>query len=208
LLYAPDEALRTRRFEDMSADELRAPKALVAKMHLVVRPVRTRRSEPARRGPRIDIARSFRESLHSGGDVAPLRFRRATLRLPHRGPVRHLRIDGPLLRDAARVFARAGGAPPARAHVRASRRVFPTSTLLRARDVDVALARCGREVEDWASGTRLRACFHEFNRAWSRRVLAQGAVVLLISDGLDRDPEPGLAEEAERLRKSCRRLIG
>jgi uncharacterized protein len=62
-------------------------------------------------------------------------------------------------------------------------------------------------VVDWGGGTRLGACLHEFNRAWSRRVLAQGAVVLLITDGLDRDPSANLAAEAERLHKSCRRLI-
>src|SRR5207248_10162723 len=47
----------------------------------------------------------------------------------------------------------------------------------------------------------------EFNRRWSRRLLAQGAVVLLISDGLDSDVGEGLAAEMERLAKSCRRLI-
>ena len=73
--------------------------------------------------------------------------------------------------------------------------------------MDEALARCGREVQDWAGGTRLRACLHDFNRVWSRRVLGQGAVVLLVTDGLDRDPEPGLAAEAGRLHRSCRRLI-
>ena len=208
LLYAPDEALRTRRFEDMSADELRRAKAIVAQMHLVVRPVRTRRSEPARRGPRVDIARSFRESLHSGGDVAPLRFRRATLRPP---PIVALcDISGSMGRysEMLLVFLHALVTHRPRVHTFVfATRLSNITRLLRTRDVDVALARCGREVMDWASGTRLRASFHEFNRAWSRRVLAQGAVVLLISDGLDRDPEPGLAQEAERLRKSCRRLI-
>ena len=62
-------------------------------------------------------------------------------------------------------------------------------------------------VQDWAGGTRIGACLKEFNRVWSRRVLGQGAVVLLISDGLDRDAGEGLAVEMERLHKSCRRLI-
>jgi uncharacterized protein len=38
-------------------------------------------------------------------------------------------------------------------------------------------------------------------------VLGQGAVVLLITDGLDREGARGLAEETARLRRSCRRLI-
>ena len=78
---------------------------------------------------------------------------------------------------------------------------------LRNRDIDLALARIGRLVQDWAGGTRIGACLKEFNRVWSRRVLGQGAVVMLISDGLDRDAGEGLAGEMERLHKSCRRLI-
>ena len=38
-------------------------------------------------------------------------------------------------------------------------------------------------------------------------MLGQGAVVLLITDGLERDHVDGLASEMERLHKSCRRLI-
>jgi hypothetical protein len=62
-------------------------------------------------------------------------------------------------------------------------------------------------VSDWAGGTRIGACLEQFNRRWSRRLLAQGAVVLLITDGLDSDVGDGLSAQMERLAKSCRRLI-
>jgi hypothetical protein len=78
---------------------------------------------------------------------------------------------------------------------------------LRDNDVDQALAKVGGTVTDWEGGTRIGACLHTFNRDWSRRVLGQGATVLLISDGLDRDNAEGLAREMERLHKSSRRLI-
>jgi uncharacterized protein with von Willebrand factor type A (vWA) domain len=78
---------------------------------------------------------------------------------------------------------------------------------LRARDVDIALKKVGDLVEDWSGGTRIGHCLHAFNRVWSRRVLGQGAVLLLITDGLDRDAGIGLEREIERLHKSCRRLI-
>jgi len=78
---------------------------------------------------------------------------------------------------------------------------------LKHRDVDVALARVTAAVDDWAGGTRIGACLAEFNRRWSRRLLGQNAVVLLISDGLDAEGGEGLAFEAERLAKSCTRLI-
>jgi uncharacterized protein with von Willebrand factor type A (vWA) domain len=78
---------------------------------------------------------------------------------------------------------------------------------LAKRDVDAALAAAGAEAQDWEGGTRIGACLHAFNRDWSRRVMGQGAVVLLISDGLDRDPAADLAREMERLHLSARRLI-
>jgi uncharacterized protein with von Willebrand factor type A (vWA) domain len=74
-------------------------------------------------------------------------------------------------------------------------------------DVDAALDRISGAVDDWSGGTRIGACLHDFNRLWSRRVLGQGALVLLITDGLDRDLAEGLEQQAERLHKSCRRLI-
>jgi uncharacterized protein with von Willebrand factor type A (vWA) domain len=78
---------------------------------------------------------------------------------------------------------------------------------LRHRDVDEALKRAGRDVHDWEGGTRIGACLDAFNRDWSRRVLGQGAVVLLITDGLERDDPERLARASERLALSCRRLI-
>ena len=75
------------------------------------------------------------------------------------------------------------------------------------RDVDAALNAAGHEARDWQGGTRIGACLHQFNRDWSRRVLGQGAVVLLITDGLDRDDPALLRTEMERLHLSAKRLI-
>ena len=83
-------------------------------------------------------------------------------------------------------------------------RLTNVTRALRYRDVDVALAKASAQVEDWSGGTRIGAGLHEFNSNWSRRVLGQGAVVLLITDGLDREGAAGLEEEMERLHKSCR----
>jgi uncharacterized protein with von Willebrand factor type A (vWA) domain len=72
---------------------------------------------------------------------------------------------------------------------------------------DIALGEVSRAVGDWSGGTRIGATISEFNLRWSRRVLGQNAVVLLISDGLDRDGGANLGKSMERLRKSCRQLI-
>jgi uncharacterized protein len=77
---------------------------------------------------------------------------------------------------------------------------------LKAKDPDEALAACSKAVPDWSGGTRIASSLHAFNRDWSRRVLAQGAIVLLVTDGLERD-DTGLEAEIARLSRSCRRLV-
>jgi uncharacterized protein with von Willebrand factor type A (vWA) domain len=86
-------------------------------------------------------------------------------------------------------------------------RLSNVTRALRNRDVDIALQKASAQVEDWSGGTRIGQALHEFNNKWSRRVLGQGAVVLLITDGLDREGASGLDEEMERLHKSCSRMI-
>jgi uncharacterized protein with von Willebrand factor type A (vWA) domain len=78
---------------------------------------------------------------------------------------------------------------------------------MRNRDPDEALAQSSSIVKDWSGGTRIGEAIGTFNRLWSRRVLGQGAVVLLITDGLERDDISSLEREMERLHKSCRKLI-
>ena len=86
-------------------------------------------------------------------------------------------------------------------------RLTNVTRALRARDPDQALASCSATVEDWAGGTRIATSLHSFNKLWGRRVLGQGAIVLLISDGLEREADARLAFEMDRLHRSCRRLI-
>ena len=206
--FSPDEVLRTRDFEQMSAEELARARKIVAGMAAALRPIRTRRYASDPRGERVDLARTVRDSRKTFGDLAPLRFRSRILLPP---PLVALcDISGSMGRYSEMLLHFLHALLAARSRVHAflfATRLTNVTRVLRRRDVDEALARCGREVQDWAGGTRLRACLREFNRSWSRRVLGQGAVVLLVTDGLDRDPDPGLAEEADRLHRSCRRLI-
>ncbi|HEX4418474.1 MAG TPA: VWA domain-containing protein [Kofleriaceae bacterium] len=207
LAYSADELLRTRDFDQMSADELARARAVVRRFELDVRPLVTRRTRPARRGE-IDRARTIRAALRGGGELLALRHRDRIERPP--AIVALCDISGSMGRYSEMLlrFLHALLVERNRGHVFLfATRLSNVTRTLRHRDVDAALARCGKDVRDWASGTRLGACLHDFNRTWSRRVLAQGAVVLLVTDGLDREDTTELAAEAARLRRSCRRLI-
>jgi uncharacterized protein len=208
LTFTADEVLRSRDFDQMSAAELARAKRIVTQMSLVQQPVRTRRFAPDPHGDRLDLARTVRDSRKTFGDLAPLRFRSRVLLPP---PLVVLcDISGSMGRYSEMLLHFLHAIQNARTRVHTfvfATRLTNVTRTLRRRDIDEALKRCGQEVQDWAGGTRLRACLRDFNRTWSRRVLGQGAVVLLVTDGLDRDSDPGLEAEADRLHRSCRRLI-
>ena len=208
LTWSDREVLRARDFEQMSAAELAAAKAAIARLRLAIPPAPTRRYRPHARGALVDMRTTFRRSLRLGSG-AVLLARRRRRRKP--APIVVLcDISGSMSRYS-RVLLHFAHAL-ARDRTRVSSFVFGTrltniTRQLRDRDVDAALERASAEVADWDGGTRIGHCLDAFNREWSRRVCGQGAVVLFITDGLDRDVGEGLPPQVERLRKSCRRLV-
>jgi uncharacterized protein with von Willebrand factor type A (vWA) domain len=201
------EVLQTKDFAQMSAAEIARARALISRLVLPDDAVKTRRHFASAHGRRVDPRRSFRRTLRGGGAIIDLAFRAPTLRHP---PIVALCDISGSMSDYTRVFLHFLHALGERRRVTTflfGTRLTNVTRALRARDVDEAFALCSGQVKDWAGGTRIGASLHRFNREWSRRVLAQGAIVLLFTDGLERDGADDLAREMERLRKSCRRLI-
>lgn len=208
LTYSDEEHLRHQDFESMSSEEVALAKKAIAKLRLPIVAVPTRRFKPSARGQKIDMRRSLRASLRSGGDSIPLRRRSRIERHP---PLVVLCDISGSMSQYSRMFLHFLHAitnDRDRVHTFLfGTRLTNVTRYLRTRDVDVALEKIGESVDDWSGGTRIGQTLAEFNINWSRRVLGQGAMVLFISDGLDRDAGSGLSEEMERLHKSCRRLI-
>ena len=207
MTWSAEEVSRTMDFEKMSAEEAARARAVIARMRPPVADAPTRRFRPSPRG-RVDARASLRASLRGGGDTVPIRLRRPRRRPP---PLVVLcDISGSMSRYSRMLlhFTHALTNDRARVHTFLfGTRLTNVTRHLRHRDVDEALDKAGQAAGDWSGGTRIGECLRAFNRDWSRRVLGQGAAVLLVSDGLDRDAGTGLSEEAARLRKSCRRLI-
>ncbi|MBT3536611.1 MAG: VWA domain-containing protein [Rhodospirillaceae bacterium] len=207
LTYSAREVLQEMDFESMSAEEVAQARAIIARMRLPIMAVPTRRLSPDVHGRRVDMRASLRAALRSGGGV-PLRHRSRK----HRHPplVVLCDISGSMSRYSRMFlhFMHAITNDRDRVHTFVfGTRLTNITRHLRHRDVDIALEKVSGGVEDWSGGTRIGHSLHDFNTNWSRRVLGQGAVVLMISDGLDRDAGEGIGDEIERLHKSCRRLI-
>jgi hypothetical protein len=207
-----EERLKTLDFEQMSVEEVAEAKRMLARLSLPVTPLQSRRLQTASQGPRIDPRATIRAALRHGGEVMALHRRKPRIRWPNLVVI--CDISGSMSQYSRMVLhflhavAHARGQGWAKVHgFTFGTRLTNITRHLANRDVDAALRMAGAEAQDWAGGTRIGTSLATFNRDWSRRVLGQGAVVLLITDGLDRDDTGVLSHEIERLHLSCRRLI-
>jgi uncharacterized protein with von Willebrand factor type A (vWA) domain len=202
------EVLQKKDFAQMSAAEIAEVTRAIANMRLPQAELRTRRTQPDKHGARLDLRRTLRGSLRTGGDIIDIR-RLGLIDKP--APIVALLDISGSMSEYTRLFLHFLHAiTDARKRVSVflfGTRLTNVTRALRARDPDEALASCSSSVEDWAGGTRIATSLHSFNKLWGRRVLGQGAIVLLISDGLEREADDKLAFEMDRLHRSCRRLI-
>ncbi|WP_137700230.1 vWA domain-containing protein [Marimonas lutisalis] len=207
-----EERLRTLDFEQMSTEEIAEAKRMLARLTLPVKPIPTRRGMASIQGRQLDWRRTLRAAMRQGGELRKLQMKAPRPRWPNL--VVLCDISGSMSQYSRMVLhflhavANHKGAGWARVHAFTfGTRLTNITRHLATRDVDQALAAAGAEAQDWEGGTRIGECLHAFNRDWSRRVMGQGAVVLLITDGLDRDDADLLEKEIERLHLSARRLI-
>jgi uncharacterized protein with von Willebrand factor type A (vWA) domain len=202
------EVLQRKDFAQMTNAEITAAKEAMKRLALPLAEVRTRRLKPHPHGHRIDMRRTLRSSLKGGGDFIDLRFTGPKSKPP---PVVALLDISGSMTQYSRIFLHFLHAlTETRKNVSTflfGTRLTNVTRALRERDPDDALAACSASVPDWSGGTRIASSLHAFNKQWARRVLTQGAIVLLITDGLERDADDMLAFEIDRLHRSCRRLI-
>ncbi len=212
MTMSSEEKLRSLDFEQMSTEEIAQAKRMIARLTLPVKPIASRRRQASVHGARMDARRTIRSALRHGGEIHTIARAKQRERWPNL--VVLCDISGSMSQYSRMVLhflhavANEKGAGWAKVHAFTfGTRLTNITRHLATRDVDAALKSAGAEAQDWEGGTRIGSCLHDFNRDWSRRVMGQGAVVLLITDGLDRDDAGALEKEMERLHLSSRRLI-
>ena len=208
LTVSDREVLQRKDFAQMTAAEIARAKDAIKRMVLSLDEVRMRRLAPDRHGHVVDIRRTLRASMHAGSALIDLKYRGPTTRLP---PIVALLDISGSMGEYTRLFLHfLHAVTDARKRVHSflfGTRLTNVTRALKAKDPDEALATCSASVADWSGGTRIASSLAAFNKQWARRVLNGGAIVLLITDGLERDPDDRLAFEIDRLHRSCRRLI-
>jgi uncharacterized protein with von Willebrand factor type A (vWA) domain len=206
--YSAQEVLREKDFTELTPTELQEVRLMMQRMKWELEQRRTRRKMRAPHGIYLDMRRSFRQNLRYGGELLQLTWRRRKLK--RRPLVVLCDISGSMERYSRVllkfIYMISNGLEDVEAFV-FSTRLTRITRYLRNRDVDAALDQVAASVHDWAGGTRIGDALKTFNYEWGRRVLGQGAIVLIISDGWDRGDIDLLSHEMERLQLSSQRLI-
>lgn len=206
--YSNRELLRHKDFARMDEEELAALRQLMLRTRWNLSQRRTRRTVSDPRGAYVDLRRTFRRNLRYGGE--PLHLSRRRRKTRRRPLVVICDISGSMERYSRVllqfIYAISSELDRVEAFV-FSTRLTRITHQLQTRDIDRALDEAAAAVHDWAGGTRIGESLRAFNYVWARRVLGQGAVVLIISDGWDRGDIELLAHEMDRLHRSCHRLV-
>ncbi len=202
------ELLKEKDFADMTPDEFRRVRRLMAAL-AERRPRRaSRRRTPSARGDQLDIRRLIRHSLRTGGDPVdrPLRARK---RVPRKLVVL-CDVSGSMDAYARALIlflhATVGSGPGVEAFAFGTRlsRLTPE---LGTRDPGAALDKCTQAVTDWGSGTRIGASLKEFNDLYGRRAMSRGAIVVVVSDGWERQDPELVGREMARLARAAYAVV-
>jgi len=202
------ELLRGKDFAELTGDELRVVRDLIARIARI-RPTRLSRRRAAHvRGESLDVRRMIRRSLRTGGDPVdrPLRARKDV----PRKLVVLCDVSGSMdsYARALLLFLHAvvgtGRGVEAFAFGTRLSRLTPD---LATRDPDAALERCTEAVVDWGSGTRIGASLREFNDTYGRRALSRGAIVVVVSDGWEREDPELVGREMAKLARAAYAVV-
>jgi uncharacterized protein with von Willebrand factor type A (vWA) domain len=206
--HSAHEVLRHKDFAAMTPDELKAARALMADMATRRPARRSHRLRAHRRGRILDMRALARASIATGGDPVARRFRRRT-ETPRKLVVL-CDVSGSMeaysraLLLYLHAIVRSGRGVEVFAF---GTRLTRLTVELQTRDPEQALARAADRVVDWASGTRIGASLKHYNDVWGRRALTRGAVVLIASDGWERQDHELVGHEMARLHRAAYAVV-
>jgi uncharacterized protein len=208
LSFSASEVLREKDFADLTQDEMEQTRRFMEQLEWSIGRRRSRRKVSSRKGRFWDPRKTMRKSLQTGG--IPMQISRRKLKDKPRQLVVICDVSGSMDRYSRILLQFVYAIEQGMANVEAfvfGTRLTRVTRLLRNRSIDSAMERVAEQVHDWSGGTRIGQSLQTFNTTWARRVLRNGAVVLIISDGWDRGDPELLGQEMARLQRSSYRMI-
>jgi uncharacterized protein with von Willebrand factor type A (vWA) domain len=202
--FSADELLRAKDFAAMTPEEFARVRRLIQRCASARPRRRSRRLRPHHRGYDLDLRRLVRRSLGTGGDPIDRAFRERVLK--PRKLVLLCDVSGSMEAYTRALLLFLHGAVGSGKGVEAfafGTRLTRLTPELESKDPEAALTAATRRVVDWSGGTRIGASLKHFNDEWGRRALTRGAVVVILSDGWERQDAALVGQEMQRLSRQA-----
>jgi len=207
-LYSPEEVLREKRFDAYTSEEYEEAKKFISKWKWEFGERTLRRLQKGSKPYRFNIRDTIRNNIFPAQDFIELHWKNRKTK--QRPLVILTDISGSMDHYSRILLHFIFTVHSINKHLEAftfGTRLTRITHYLRKKDANDALEFVNEAVQDWSGGTKIGETLAHFNRIWARRVLSGGAVVLIISDGWDTGNIELLNKEADRLHRSCHRLI-
>jgi|SRR5579872_1246928 len=207
-LASPIARLLEIDFASYTEREHRLAARLVERLRIALPRRRSRRVRPAPHGRRVDVLRTLRRSLRTAGDPVHLVYGRR--RWKARPLILLCDVSGSMSAYSRALvqFLRAAveSHAPVRVFAFGTRLVELTRPLSKATRDD-ALRAAAKHFDDWGGGTRIGASLRTFVHEYAQRGATRGGVVVILSDGWEREDPALVGEQMRRLRLLSHRLI-
>ena len=206
--WSPEELLRRKDFSELSQDELAKLRLLIAELAATRPQRRSRRLRRTPHGTTLDMRRLVRASLATGGDPVDRAFRKRVQ--THRKLIVLCDVSGSMEPYSRAILLFVHGLLESGRGVEAfafGTRLTRLSDELSGPDPERALEEASKRVVDWSGGTRIGASLKAFNDLWGRRALSRGAVVVIVSDGWEREDIATVGREMARLSRCAYAVV-
>lgn len=207
-LYSPDELLKKKRFDSYTNEELEEAKKFINNRKWILPKRKLRRLKPGKTAKKLDIRSTIRQNIFPSQDFIKLSWKQQKFK--ERPLVVLMDISGSMdhytriLMNFIHTIYSSGNKVEAFTF---GTRLTRITQHLRQKDINDSIEMINNLVKDWSGGTKIGETIQEFNLRWTRRVLGNGAVVIIITDGWDTGNTKLLNQEFDRLHRSCHRLI-
>ena len=207
-LYSPNEQLKKKRFDSFSDSELKEAKKFINDRKWELPKRKLRRLKPGKSHYRLDIRNTIRNNIFPSQEFSKLNWKQPKIR--ERSLVVLIDISGSM-DHYTRILIHFLHAISSKGNkiegFTFGTRLTRITRFIKEKNVNDSIEKINSMVKDWSGGTKIGETIKDFNLIWARRILGNGAVVLIVSDGWDTGNLKLLNQEFDRLKKSCYRLI-